>query len=76
MKLRTYCLACREDPNSIGSKTVTITNKVIRDKSRCPQCLYDKSRFLNQKLNKKNGQKYYKTNMLTYCLKSKKNTKI
>ena len=34
MKLRTYCLACRKHTNNIGSKTVTMTNKVIRDKSR------------------------------------------
>ena len=35
MKLRTYCLACREHTNNIGSKTVTMTNKVIRDKLKC-----------------------------------------
>ena len=29
MKLRTYCIACREHKNNIGSKTVTVTNKVI-----------------------------------------------
>ena len=35
MKLKTYCLTCREHKTNIGSKTVTMTNKVIRDKSRC-----------------------------------------
>ena len=50
-------------------------NKVIRHKSRCSKCLPDKSRFMKQKHNKKSGQSYYKTNMLTYCLKCKKNTK-
>ena len=30
-----------------------MTNKVIRDKSRCSECLSDKSRFIKQKLNKK-----------------------
>ena len=38
MKLKTYCLAC-----NIGSKTLTMTNKVIRGKSRCSECLSDKS---------------------------------
>ena len=28
-------------------------NTVIRDKSRCDQCLSDKSRFMKQKPNKK-----------------------
>ena len=56
MKLKTYCLACREHTNNIGSKAVTTTNKVIRDKSRCAQCLSDKSRFMKQNLNKKSGE--------------------
>ena len=74
MKLRNYCLGCRKHTNNIGSKTVTMTNKVIRDKSRCAQCLSDKSRLMKQKLNKKVVIKYHKTNMLTYCLKCKRNT--
>ena len=41
MKLKTYCFACREHTGNIGSKRVTMTNKVIRDKSRCAQCLFD-----------------------------------
>ena len=35
MKLRTYCLACREHTSNIGSKKVTMTNKIIRDKLKC-----------------------------------------
>ena len=31
MKLKTYCLACREHTNNIGSKTVTMRTKVIRE---------------------------------------------
>ena len=53
MKLRTCSLACRKHTNNIGSKTVTMTNKVFTDKSRCGECLSDKSRFMKQKLNKK-----------------------
>ena len=30
MKLKTYCLPCREHRNNIGSKRITMTNKVIR----------------------------------------------
>ena len=45
MKLKTYCLACREHADNIGLKKVTMTNKVVRDKSRCAQCLSNKSRF-------------------------------
>ena len=56
MKLRTYCLACRKHTNHIASRKVTMTNEVIRDKSRCRECLSDKSRFMKRKLNKKSGQ--------------------
>ena len=31
----TYCLGCRDYTHNIESKKVTITNKVIREKSRC-----------------------------------------
>ena len=55
MKLRTYCLACRKHTNNIASKTVTMTNKVVRDKSRCGECLSDKSRFMKQKSNKRSS---------------------
>ena len=40
----------------MDKKRVTMTNKVIRENSRCVQCLSDKSRFMKQKLNKKSGQ--------------------
>ena len=53
MKLRTYCLACREHRDNISSKTVTMANKMVRDKSRCCISLSDKPRFLKQKPNKK-----------------------
>ena len=35
----------------IASKKVTMKNKVVRDKSKCDECLSDKSRFLKQKYN-------------------------
>ena len=89
MKLRTYCLSCREHTNSIGSKRVTMTNKGVRDKSMCAKCSSDKSRFMAQEDSKSNQKKkdkqkpnkkvvieYYKTNMLTYCLVCKKIQRI
>ena len=32
-----------------------MTNKVVKEKSRCAKCVSDKSRFLKQKSNKKSG---------------------
>ena len=53
MKLKTYCLPCREHTANIGSKKITMANKVVRGKSKCCLCLSDKSIFLKQKHNKK-----------------------
>ena len=44
--MQTYCLSCKNHTNYIGSKKVIMTNKVIRDKSRCVNCISYKSRFL------------------------------
>ena len=49
MKLRTYCVTCRKHTNKVASRKVTMTDKVIKDKSRCGECLSDKSRFMKQK---------------------------
>ena len=57
MKLRTYCLPCREHTNNIGSKRVNMTNKVVRDKSRSANCLSDKSRFMAQEDSKTSQEK-------------------
>ena len=51
--MQTYCLGCKKHTGSIGSKKVMMINKVIRDKSRCANCMSDKSRFLKQLHNKK-----------------------
>ena len=50
--MQTYCLSCRRHTDNIGSKKVTIINKIIRDKSKCANCMYDRSRFLKQKHDK------------------------
>ena len=52
MVLRTYCLTCKKHNDNFGSKNISMTNKVIRNKSRCGECLNDKSRFMKQKHNK------------------------
>ena len=49
MVLRDYCLACKKHKNNIASRRVPMTYKVIRDKSRCAECLSDTSRFMKQK---------------------------
>ena len=46
MVLRTLCLVCKK-------KNVSMTNKVVVNKSSCSVCLNDKSRFMKQKNNKK-----------------------
>ena len=48
--MRTYRLACRKHTNNVGIRNTTMTNKVIRNKSKYV-CLSDKSRFLKQKHN-------------------------
>ena len=53
--MQTYCLSCRRHTGNIGPKKVTIANKVIRDRSRCANCMADKSKFLKQRYNKKSG---------------------
>ena len=66
-----YCLKSKENTKNIDSKMletkngrlmlpskyakVTMTNKVIRAKSKCATCMDKKSRFLKQKHNKKSG---------------------
>ena len=64
MLLKRYCLHYKNEIKNLffslqrtyrqyWFKKVTMTNKVVRDKSRCGECLSDKSRFLKQKPNKK-----------------------
>ena len=46
--MHTYCLVCKKNTDNIGSNKVamTVTNRVIIDKSRCAICQSNKSRFL------------------------------
>ena len=53
--MQTCCLSCRKHIYNIGSKKVIMTNRVLRQASKCATCVAEKSRFLKQKLNKKSG---------------------
>lgn len=50
--IQNYCLSCRKHTDSIGSKKVIMTIKVVRAKSRYANYMVDKSRFLKRKHNK------------------------
>ena len=45
----TSCSSCRKHSDNIGSKKVKMTNKLIRQASKCANCVAEKSRFLEQK---------------------------
>ena len=49
----TYYLGSKDYTHSIRPKKVTMTYKIIREKSICAECVSSKSRFLKQKTNKK-----------------------
>ena len=51
--MQTYCVGCKKHTESESSKYEIMKNKVIRDQSRCADCMVDKSRFLKPKHNKK-----------------------
>ena len=46
----TYCFGCKDWMKSFRSEKVKMTNKILREKSRCV-CRSNKSRFLKQKIN-------------------------
>ena len=52
--MQSYRLGCKKYTGNIGSIKAIMMNKVIREKSICAYCMADKSRFLEQKFNKKN----------------------
>ena len=51
--MKTYCLSCKKYTDNIGSRNMIMTNKVIRQASKCVNCVAEKSRFLKQKPNRK-----------------------
>ena len=50
-----YCLACGKHNKNVGLWNITMTNKMIKNKSTCGVCLSDKSRFMKQKHNKESN---------------------
>ena len=53
-KLRTtYCLGCKDYTHNFRPQEVKMTNKVLREKSKCVVCWSNKSRFLKQKQHNK-----------------------
>ena len=53
--IKSYWVACKNNTYNIDSKKVTIANKVIREKSRRDNCVFNKSRFLKPKPNNKSS---------------------
>ena len=47
----TYCLGCKDFMHNFRPQEVKMTNKVLREKSNCVTCRWNKSRFLKQKNN-------------------------
>ena len=43
--IKTCCKSCRKQTNNIGSKKVIMTNKVIRQVTKCANCMAEKSMF-------------------------------
>ena len=48
-KNMTYCLECEDCTGNISPKKVTMTNKVIREKTACAVCTFNTSRYLKPK---------------------------
>ena len=67
----TYCLGCEDYTNNFKRQEVTMTNKVLREKSNCVDCRSNKSRFLKQKHNNKNNSKTKQSSKFV-LLKNKK----
>ena len=49
----TYCFGCKDFTHNFRPQEVKMTNKVLREKSNCVVCPYNKSIFLKQKQNNK-----------------------
>ena len=47
----TYCLGCKDYTQNFRPEKVKMTNKLLREKSRCVVCRSNKPRFLKQKIN-------------------------
>ena len=64
--LQNHCLSCRKHTANLGSKKVIMKNKKVRQKSRCANCMVDKSKFLKQKHNKKSRWNNINSTLFVY----------
>ena len=48
-----HCLGCKDFTHNFRPQEVKMTSKVLREKSNCVVCRWNKSRFLKQKQNNK-----------------------
>ena len=51
--MQTFCLNCKKHTDNIGSRKVIMPNKVVRQTSKCANCVSEKSIFLKKRSNKK-----------------------
>ena len=49
----TYCFGCKDYTKNFRPQEVKMTNKLLREKSHCVVCRWNKSIFLKQKYNNK-----------------------
>ena len=47
----TYCFGCKDYTKNFRPEKVKMINKVLREKSHCVVCWFNKLRFLKQKIN-------------------------
>ena len=47
----TYYFGCKDYTKKFRAEKVKMTNKILREKSHCVVCRFNKSRFLKQKIN-------------------------
>ena len=50
--MQTYCLSCKKHTDNACPKKAITTNKVIRQKSRCANCMANKLLFFKQQSKK------------------------
>ena len=50
---KTYCWGCQDFTHNVRPQEVKMTNKVLREKSKCIVCQSNKLRFLKQKQHNK-----------------------
>ena len=60
----TNCLGCKDYTHNFKPQKIRMTNKVLREKSKCVVCRSNKSRFLKQSTTAKNNSTFLKTDVI------------